>query len=138
MMQNVSINYLAVLVAGIVNMGIGFLWHGPLFGKQWMALMRLKKDSMKSMKITPVQAMVGGFIAALVMSYVQAEIIGFSQSVTFAEGMLSGFFVWLGFIATVLIGRVLWEGKPFKLLAITSGYWLVTLVINGGILAVWH
>ena len=138
MMQNINVNYLAVLVAGIVNIGIGFLWHGPLFGKQWMALMGFNKNSMKSMKITAGQAMVGGFVAALVMSYVQAYIIGFSQAATFIEGVISGFWIWLGFVATVMIGKVLWEGKPFRLFAITSGYWLVTLMINGGILAVWR
>ena len=40
MMQQVAVNYLAVLAAAIASMVIGFLWYGPLFGKQYMALMK--------------------------------------------------------------------------------------------------
>ncbi|MFN3694309.1 MAG: DUF1761 domain-containing protein, partial [Ignavibacterium sp.] len=35
-MNPVSINYLAVLVCGIISMVIGSLWYGPLFSKLWM------------------------------------------------------------------------------------------------------
>ena len=31
-----KLNYLAVLIAIVVTMGIGFVWFGPLFGTQWM------------------------------------------------------------------------------------------------------
>ena len=32
-----SVNYLAVLVAAALEIGLGALWYGPLFGKPWMA-----------------------------------------------------------------------------------------------------
>ena len=33
-----EINYLAVFVAAIVAFILGFLFHGPIFGKLWMRL----------------------------------------------------------------------------------------------------
>lgn len=33
---------LAVVLAAVVSMIVGWLWYGPLFGKQWMALMGWK------------------------------------------------------------------------------------------------
>lgn len=38
-----SINYLAVLIAAVASMIIGFLGYGPLFGKAWMRLMNFDK-----------------------------------------------------------------------------------------------
>jgi hypothetical protein len=44
----ITINYAAVLLAAVANMVVGMLWYGPLFGKQWQALMGFNADSMKS------------------------------------------------------------------------------------------
>ena len=44
------INYLAVVLAALAAMVIGFVWYGPLFGKQWMALMGFTPQSMDEAK----------------------------------------------------------------------------------------
>ena len=43
-----DLNYLAILVAGISNMVIGFLWYGPIFGKMWMGLIGKTADELSS------------------------------------------------------------------------------------------
>ena len=133
----VEINNLAVLVAAIASMVIGFLWYGPLFGNQWKKLMGFTDKSMKGMKMTPMQAMIGGFISTLLMAYILAHFVDYVQAKTIVEGIEAGFWIWLGFIATVQIGMVLWEGKPFKLFALNTLHYLVTLATMGAILAVW-
>ena len=133
----VEINYLAVLVAAIASMALGFLWYGPLFGNQWKKLMGFTDKSMKAMKLTPMQAMAGGFISTLVMSYILAHFIDYIQANTIADGAVAGIWIWLGFIATVQLGSVLWEGKPVKLYVINTLHYLAALVVMGGILAVW-
>ena len=133
----VDINYLAVLVAAIAAMAIGFLWYGPLFGKEWKKLMGFTDKSMKEMKMTPMQAMIGGFITTLIMSYILAHFIDYAQSATFMDGAVAGTWIWLGFIATVQLGIVLWEGKPVKLYVINTLHYLVALIVMGGILAIW-
>ena len=133
----VEINYLAVLVAAIASMALGFLWYGPLFGNQWKKLMGFTDKSMKAMKMTPMQAMIGGFISTLIMSYILAHFVDYAQAATFADGAVAGTWLWLGFIATVQLGSVLWEGKPVKLYAINTLPYLVALIIMRGILAVW-
>ena len=50
MAPTVTINYIAVLVAAIVNMVLGFLWYGPLFGKQWIQMMNFDKKKMAEAK----------------------------------------------------------------------------------------
>ena len=31
-----DINWIAVLIGAVVNMMIGAMWYGPLFGERWM------------------------------------------------------------------------------------------------------
>ncbi len=49
-MIQVPINYLAVVVAAIANMVLGFLWYGSLFGKQWIKLSGFTAEAMNEAK----------------------------------------------------------------------------------------
>ena len=52
-------------------------------------------------------------------------------------GIKVGFLSWLGFVAPVTLGSVLWEGRSWKFWILTNGYYLITLVVMGSILAFW-
>ncbi len=140
-MVNVDINYWAVLLAAVANMALGFLWYGPLFGKQWMSLMGMPKDKMSSMKSGMSKAYALAFVGSLVMAYTLAHSLIFASSYLLVSGLgaglMAGFWSWLGFIAPVTLGTVLWEGKPWKLWFLLNGYYLVTLLVMGSILALW-
>jgi putative flippase GtrA len=135
----VPIAYLAVLIAGIVAMILGGLWYGPVFGKPWMRMVGLRKESMKTMHMTPAVSMAIGFVAALIMAYVLAHTLAFAQAYMNTSGIMSGlssgFWMWLGFIAPVTLGVVIWEGKPWKLWFLNAGYYLVSLLLMGAIIA---
>lgn len=136
-MAEVTINFVAVLIATIANMVIGMLWYGPLFGKQWLELMRIDpKKQMEKMKSKIPLSMLGAFIAALVMSYILSYSVDYAEAKSAIDGAVHSFWVWLGFIATVTLGSVLWEGKPVKLYLLNAAYHLVTLVVMGVILVV--
>jgi len=140
-MPEVDINYLAVLVCGVVSMILGALWYGPLFSKQWVALSGMTPEKMEEGKKKMTSGYLVTFIGALVMAYVLAHTLVFAQSYMEVEGISSGlstgFWMWLGFIAPVTLGSVLWEGKSWKLYFINNGYNLILLLIMGSILAVW-
>ena len=46
--------------------------------------------------------------------------------------------IWLGFIATVTFGNVLWYGKPKGLWVLENAYYLVNLLIMTAILYSWN
>ena len=134
----VDINYIAVVGAAVAAMVIGFLWYGPLFGKQWMKLMNFDKkkiDEAKRKGMGKIYALT--FLSSLIMSYILAHFVDYVQAATFVDGAIAGIWLWLGFIVTVQIGSVLWEGKPLKLYVINTMHYLVALTVMGGILAVW-
>src|SRR3989338_11585253 len=132
-MPAVTINYLAVLVTGIISMIIGMLWYSPaLFGKVWMKMVVLGEHDQAAAKKAMARSTTVALLAALVMTYVLAHIVGYTQASTFTGGMQTGFWVWLGFYATSLLGVYLWERKPFNLYLLNAIYYLFSLVIIGG------
>src|SRR3989344_8326514 len=99
--MEVSINWVAVLVAAVVNMVVGSLWYGPIFGRAWKHMMGFTDDMMKSMRLSAMQAMVGGFITALIMAYVLAYFVAIYGAVDMQGAFELAFWIWLGFMATV-------------------------------------
>lgn len=138
----VPINFLAVLVAAISSMVLGFLWYGPIFGKTWMALSGVTQEKIVAGKSKGMgKAYVMAFFGSLVMSYVLAHALVFASAYLQASGVSAGlmaaFWNWLGFIAPVTLGTVLWDGKPWKLWFLNNAYWLFSLLIMGVILSSW-
>ncbi len=137
-MPTADINYVAVLVAGLASMALGALWYSPLlFGKRWMELMKIDFADMKEMKKKATKMYAINFVATLVMAYVLAHFVDYTQAGTFLEGLQTGFWIWLGFIATVMLGSVLWENKPLELYFMNVSYQLLNVLIMAVIVAVW-
>lgn len=136
--MDVAINYWAVLVAAIVNMAVGSIWYGPVFGKMWMSLTGLTKDSMKSMPLSVAQAMGLGLVTALLMSYVLAYFAFVYGAVGASEALTLALLVWLGFFVTNTAGGFIWEGRPFKLFLLNAAQQLVSLGLMALVLVLWQ
>lgn len=140
-MQTVDINIWAVLLAAISNMILGSLWYSPvLFGKPWMRYMgwgNKTAQEIEAMKQGVWKSYLGMFIGAFIMAYVFAHILAFAGSASILDGIQGAFWVWLGFIATISLSAVLFEGKPKGLYALNVGYYLVSLIIMSIILTIW-
>ena len=63
----VPINYLAVVLATVAAMLVGWVWYGPLFGKRWRALTGDERP--KAAVVYPV-AFVANVVTAYVLAYV--------------------------------------------------------------------
>ncbi len=125
-------NYWAVLVASVISYVIMMIWYSPgLFGKAWMKLTKIKKC------VKSANVFIAAFINTIVFNAVLAAIILFTGVYTFWDGLLIGGLVWLGFIVTTMYSGILWEKMPWKLFWINSLSYLLVMLINGGILAVW-
>lgn len=134
-----DVNYLAILVAAIASIAIGAVWYSPMgFGKQWSTLMGWGDPrKMEEMKKGAGQAYLISFVAQLIMAYVLAHVVQMFQATTFGQGLVTGFWMWLGFIATTSLGIIIWEQKPPKLFVINNAYQLVSTAVMAAILAMW-
>lgn len=141
-MEQVPINLSAVLAAAMAKIFVESIWHGPLFGKVWMEWSGLTPDKIAAVKAKGMgKAHLIALVSAVVMSYVLAHSLVFAAAYFKMAGVLAGvmcgFLNWLGFIAPVTLGTVLWEGKPWKLWLLLNSNYLVSLPIMGVILALW-
>ena len=131
------INYLAVIVCAIILWILGATWYSPvLFAKKWSELIGVKREPGKREGL--LLGMTASLIGDVVMSFILANIIHWSNTFGFRNGAVIGVLAWIGFIAAPNLPQGLYEKRPFKLFAINSGYWLLGLFIVGGILATWR
>jgi hypothetical protein len=132
----VPVNYLAVVIVALVNYVIGAIWYGVLFRKPWMKL-----AGVSEMKVTAVSVVVA-LVGALFTSYILAHAVIFASAYLktsgVGAGLTTGFFNWIGFIAPVTIGVVIYEKKPVMYWVLNNAYWLVSLLVMGVILSVWR
>lgn len=143
----IDINWWAILVTVIVSFGLGNIWFGPLFGKYWMRVtMGMTPEECRN-AMTPAQkkkmwwSMIAMIIGAFLMNFTLLHNLTFGSAYLdlygIAAGLQAAFWNWLGFIATVTIGSVFFENRPWKFWFVLAGYYLVVLLINGMILASW-
>lgn len=133
-----TLNYAAILVAGLMNMVLGALWYSPvLFGSIWMKAMKLNKSEMKADKYMGARYAVA-FLMGLLTVYILAHYVDYMEASTASEGAQTAFWPWLGFMVPLLAGSVLWDGKNFTVFAINAAHYLVAMLMAGVILATWQ
>ncbi len=146
-MYEPTINYLAVLVSAVLFFMLGALWYSPvMFANAWVKGMGLTDEQIKEMKEKGPGAkpFIISFLGGLVMAFVTAHIVDFMKVVfgdsgmsNLAIGLTTGFWLWLGYIATYSLNTVAYEDKSWQFYFINNGYQLVGLFVIGAILSVW-
>jgi Protein of unknown function (DUF1761) len=133
-MQDVDVNWIAIIVAAIVPMVVGALWYSPLlFADPWMHAVGRSREELGDAALGYLLSAVGAFLS----SYVLARIMRWAEVDDFWNGALVGGTVWVGFVATVLAVTTYFSGRPRTLWLINAGYQLVALVLMGAILGAW-
>lgn len=155
-----EINWIAILLASLSTLVVGFIWYNPkVFGNIWMKEAGLTEENLKG---TNMFKMLGSsFIYAFMMSIIlqmltihQFGALGMvggdptkalpsynafmadygTAFRTFKHGALHGFITGL-FFAFPLIGtNALYERRSFKYVLVTGGFWIVCFIIMGGII----
>ena len=135
-----KINYPAVVASAAAYWVLGALWYSPLlFARPFIALKGLSPEQVAAMQSQGHAGEIGAaFAGSLVLAYVLAHFVKFTGAETVRAGMLTGFLLWLGFVATTNLETVLFESRPLGLYLINNGYHLVGLLGMGALLAVWR
>ena len=162
-MEQLPINPLAIIVAAIAALMIGFLWYNPkTFGNAWIKEAGMTEDKMKSGNMAVIFGLALLFatlLSVLLMQFTNHQwgalgMVGGEPAVakesfnafmadygtayrTFKHGALHGLLFGV-FGALPIIGtNALFERKNAKYIFINAGYWIVTLMVMGAILCGW-
>jgi len=135
-MIHLGVNWLAVVVAAVVGMAIGFAWYSEsLFGKQWCKLMGMsKKDIAKCKKEGMGKKMLLGFLSTAFTAYVLSMVMSWYGSWDLVSSLDVALWVWLGFTGMTILGGSLWEKKPMKLVWINAGHSLLVVLAMATVL----
>ena len=139
-----SINWLAVVACVIVSMISGSIWYHPktFFTIWWKGIGKTYKDvpgAGSNMGLTWALTILASFIQAVAMSLMVTALgNAMPGGPTLVSGALTGFMLWLGFIAPTYLVNKLFAGHSLKIWAIEVGNHLVNFVLFGAILGAWH
>ncbi|HTW78045.1 MAG TPA: DUF1761 domain-containing protein [Terracidiphilus sp.] len=131
-MQIFHVSPLAVFYSAIAQWLLGALWYGYVFKTRWKKLVGIPVGEKPKNAWFP---MVASFIANLILSLILAHIITWTSQSGFPHGLYVGALCWAGFMAPPLFTEHVFEKRPATLFAINAAYWLLAMMLGGGILA---
>ncbi len=131
-----NINIWALLVSSLAALVVSGFWYSDYaFGKQWRAfnsnLFTMGSDNATRLYI-------GQFILTLITNFVLARVLFFTGASSWIQGLAVALLVWVGFVAALGASSILWEKKPWKLVAINTGSYLATLIVSAIIFTLWN
>lgn len=131
-----NMNHWAILASAVFLWLLGAAWYSPaLFAKPWMRALDIEPGHPKDgLAIGMISSFLGDFLVAFILLH----FVMWAGATTWGTGAFVGFITWLGFFAATQFPQGIYENRPVKLFAINSGYWLVGLLVIGGVLAVWR
>ena len=97
-----GVNYIAVVIATLAGFGLGAVWYMAL-GPVWLrALGKTKEEIEQAQGAAKALPFVIALVALFVMAWMLAGVMGHLDDVTVRGGVLSGLFVWVGFVITTM------------------------------------
>ncbi len=134
-----ELNYVAIVVATVLQFIAGAIWYMPIFGKTWGAMHgydRLSQEEQKAAQKGMTPYLVMQLLGTLVTTFVLALFMAGLPSEWNAFG-IAGFF-WLGFVVPTQASAVMFGGTPkewmCKKIAIMAGGSLVNLMTAAAVL----
>lgn len=137
-----TLNFLVMIGAAACAWLFGALWYGTL-GKHWVRAQGSTveefraKQAAKAGTISAQIPFILAFVAQLIMAYVLYGLmkhVAHNGPLSVRNGLISGAFIWFGFILTSIAVNHAFSGRKTMLTAIDAGHWLGVMLILGAIL----
>lgn len=128
--MQIPINYLAVVIAALAAFGLGAVWYMVL-SKPWLRAVGKTKDEMQARGAFPFLIAI---IALLLMSWMLAGLMGHLAQITIRGGVMTAFFIWVGFVVTTMAVNHAYSGAKPMLTLIDGLYWLAALATMGAVI----
>jgi hypothetical protein len=134
-MQDVDINWLAVIVAALTSFVVGGLWYSPmLLGKAWQAENKLTDEQIRGGS----KARIFGF--TLLWSIIMAANLAFFVAgvESLGEVLFYSFAAGFGWVSLGLFVIGLFELKSTRYMLINAGYQTISFLLMGLVLGLWR
>ena len=134
-----AINYLAVLVAVVASMVIGFVFYHPaVLGRVWMRLVGHSDESMgsRSPLVYPV-VIVASFVTAWALAGATFLAHEFYQGSYLISALVTGWILWLAFTVARMLVHDLFDTRSLKITALSALNEFLIITAMAVIIGVW-
>ncbi len=130
-------NWLSLLIATLIPMLLGFVYyHKVVFGKAWMASLGITEEDVQKGNMGMIFGV--SFVCSfLIAFFLAANVNGPGQEGefdSFKHGVFHGAIIAILLVTPVMITNGLFERKNWTNMMINAGYWILCLMLMGGIL----
>ena len=131
-MEFAGLNYIGIAVAATASFASGSVYYITL-AKRWVAALGKTEEQIKADGGMKPVVFVITAIAQFFMVWVLAGTMGHlgTGQVTPLNGLISGAFVWFGFVLTTQVIDHGYQGAKKSLTPIDCGHWLGVLLVQG-------
>lgn len=129
-----DVNFLSVVVAGVVAFLLGALWYAPfLFGKQWQAQTGKEWSTAQNVGLSYGITFVGFVLLAWAMAVFMSQggVIGVDG------GIKTALLFYLFVVAPLMLSQTMFGDQKIRLFLIDASYRLVSTLLIGVIIGFW-
>jgi hypothetical protein len=135
--QRVRQNYLAILAAAIACFLFEAGWY-TLFMQTWLnGIGRTMQWLESAAGYNPALQYGTAFVSAALTATAISCVTQLTGAQTAFRGIKVGALLWLGFVLTTCSTEYVFEERPYSLLAVNAGYWLLGMMLMGAIVGGW-
>jgi predicted membrane protein len=128
-------NWWAIIVAAVVNFILEAVWYS-IFYQQWLSGIGRTDAWLKGRLPIPLQFGTA-VVCAVVMAAAISCVVQLTGPQTAYRGMRVATALWMGFNITVWATEYVFEVRPWSLLFINAGFWLIGMNLMGLIVGAW-
>lgn len=139
MFQSISdVNFVTVLLGGVIYMFVGGLWYGPIAGKAWLNEMGMTEEEVKASG-SPMGAMIKSFVSAIILSFGLAVLFTLDpfKGAGAVDGAIIGAFLSIIIVGGATFPNYAFESKNLRHFLIHLGASTVSMALIGAMMATW-
>lgn len=135
--RKVSQNYWAILVAGVANFVFEAIWY-TVFLDTWINGIGRTRAWLLGTGVNPYLQYVTALVMACLVATAISCVTQLTGEQTALRGVKVGALLWAGFVLTVLSTEYVFEVRPWSLVGVNCGFWLLGMMMMGAIVGAWR
>ena len=129
-------NYLAIVLAAVACFLLEAGWYS-IFMQPWLDGIGHTRAWLTSTGINPALQFAVALVAEAVMAAAISCLIQLTGPQTAWRGVKVAVPLWFGFVLTTWSTEYVFEVRPWSLLGVNAGFWLIGMILMGAIVGGW-
>ena len=135
--RTIKMNFWAILVAGVANFVFEAVWYS-VFMDGWLNGIGRTREWLMASGVNPYLQYLVALVCAVAIAGSIACLTQVTGAQTAARGIRTGLMLWAGIVVTTFATEYVFEVRPWSLVGINLGFWLIGMILMGAIVGAWR